>query len=91
MPHLKRSVVRRTLLPDSAEGVGEGGCVEGDCSDRVGGGGVNDDDAIDDRLTALLISGNDGSTASLSLTERKKKEKNADEIRERESCLPQGS
>jgi hypothetical protein len=27
----------------------------------------------------------------LSLTERKKKEKNADEIRERESCLPQGS
>ncbi len=91
MPHLKRSVVRRTLLPDSAEGVGEGGCVEGDCSDRVGGGGVSDDDAIDDRLTTLLISGNDGSTASLSLPERKKKEKNADEIRERESCLPQGS
>jgi hypothetical protein len=27
----------------------------------------------------------------LSLPERKKKEKNADEIRERESCLPQGS
>jgi len=70
MPHLKRSVVRRTLLPDSAEGVGEGGCVEGDCSDRV-----SDDDAIDDRLTTLLISGNDGSTASLSLTERKKKKK----------------
>jgi hypothetical protein len=42
MPHLKRSVVRRTLLPDSAEGVGEGGCVEGDYSYRVGGGGVSD-------------------------------------------------
>lgn len=71
-----RSVVRRTLLPDSAEGVGEGGCVEGDCSDdRVGGGGVSDDDAIDDRLTTLLISGNDGSTASLSLPERQKKSK----------------
>ncbi len=75
MPRLKRSVVRRTLLPDSAEGVGEGGCVDGDCSDRVGGGGVSDedDDAIDDRLTTLLMSGNDGSTASLSLPESKKK------------------
>lgn len=66
MPRLKRNVVRRTLFPlaDSAEGVGEGGCVEGDSSERVGGGGVvanDEDDAIDERLTTLLIKGNEGS------------------------------
>ena len=74
MPRLKRSVVRRMLFPDSAEGVGEGGCVEGDCSERVGGGGVSDDvdDAIDDKLTTLLMRGSEGSTVSLSLSKRQK-------------------
>ena len=77
MPLLKRSVVLRTLFPDSAEGVGEGGCVEGECSERVGGGGVSDDDdeAIDDKLITLQIFiPSKGSTVSLSLSKREMKQ-----------------